>query len=526
MSPKAKAKGGARSRSSSAKAKARPEPKAKSRAEPRAKSTAKAKAKSAASPASPRGAAAAPTLPEKSPEVIKAENLLRECLLEKDIERVDGRVLDIAVAQAKPLDDLDKSLLQRAEARLAEHQAFQVELQRRVEALRERKAGVIAQHDAENEAFAEAVETRQRLKKQVEDLFDAVGDGDLDKVQSIVNGTSSLDETAPLSVDSQDHEGNTALSEAACYGEAEIVEFLLDAGAHPDTRNDQGRTPLWRATYNGHEAVVQFLLENGADATIESHEGVPPGKDGSSETKALIASWERSRTAEMKKGLRPLQRLAAPWPHLLLKACEAGDAQSVQSIVQALTQDAGTQRAKGLLKTILHSGDATDALWMSCTKGHLELCRLLLDSGADVDSCSETGLTCLMIACRKGHTAVAKELLSRGAKTYLRSQQGRLATDYAREVGDGHAVHAVVLNHCHQTEDWSTLEEEARQSSGNAACGVDAIEHLIDPRRNANASAAATAELKALSVNELREGSDRYKDLLEQRALADVLGIG
>ena len=36
-------------------------------------------------------------------------------------------------------------------------------------------------------------------------------------------------------------------------------------------------------------------------------------------------------------------------------------------------------------------------------------------------------------------------------------------------------------------------------------------------------SAHVTAELKKLSVDELREGSDRYKALLEARDLEDVL---
>eukprot|EP00959_Pyramimonas_sp_CCMP1952_P438547 9181212-Pyramimonas_sp.AAC.1 len=70
-----------------------------------------------------------------------------------------------------------------------------------------------------------------------------------------------------------------------------------------------------------------------------------------------------------------------------------------------------------------------------------------MEAGADVDSSSKTGLTCLMIACRKGHTDILKELLARSAKTYLRSAQGRLASDYAREYGDGHALHDLVVAH-------------------------------------------------------------------------------
>ena len=49
----------------------------------------------------------------------------------------------------------------------------------------------------------------------------------------------------------------------------------------------------------------------------------------------------------------------------------------------------------------------------------------------------------VLIYGRKGETAIATELIKRGARTHLRSQQGRLASDYAREAGD--AVHDLVV---------------------------------------------------------------------------------
>mmetsp|Transcript_113383 Transcript_113383/g.360461 ORF Transcript_113383/g.360461 Transcript_113383/m.360461 type:complete len:150 (+) Transcript_113383:734-1183(+) len=149
---------------------------------------------------------------------------------------------------------------------------------------------------------------------------------------------------------------------------------------------------------------------------------------------------------------------------------------------------------------------------------------MLIDAKSDVDSCTDNGLTCLMIACRKGHTAIVKELLQNGAKTYLRSEQERLASDYAQEAG--HALHDLVVDHCRRTQDWSTLEEEARQHEGNKTCGVDPIEDLLENRRNIAASDGATSALRSMDVSEIREGSDRYKQLLEERALADVLGFG
>jgi len=506
-----KAKGGARSRSNSAGS-------AKAKAEPKSKASARAKSSSSPTPA-----------PKRDEEVEKTSGLLRECLAEKDIANVDGRVLDIAIGQARPLLErgLSQDLFSAAEARFKEYRAFEAELVKKKEELLTRKAEVVAQQDEENVTFSDACEERQRLKKRVEELFDAVGDSEIGKVRAwirdcCVGGTDCF-APPPLPVDLQDHQLNTPLSEAACYGETEIVELLLENGAHPNSQNDQGRTPLWRAGYNGCEEVVELLLEKGADPRIENNNGEPAGKIGTDRTKALIAAWDTSQTATKQEALSDLQRLPKPWPLLLLDAVTAGDAAAAMRIVEAISSSTGGAGGPAaLLRVVLDFETMTDALWLSCTKGHLELVRALADAGADVNSFNDTGLTCLMIACRKGHREIVQELLKRGAKTHLRSQQGRLATDYAREA-DGDTIHDLVVSHCRKTEDWSTLEEEARQSGGNKACSAEVLEGL---GRNATASNAATAALRALPVEEIRDGSDRYKQLLEERALADVLGIG
>eukprot|EP00928_Gymnodinium_smaydae_P039614 TRINITY_DN27022_c0_g1_i1.p1 TRINITY_DN27022_c0_g1~~TRINITY_DN27022_c0_g1_i1.p1 ORF type:complete len:529 (+),score=156.80 TRINITY_DN27022_c0_g1_i1:155-1741(+) len=524
--------------------KAKSKPAAKAKPEPAPKATAKGKAapKAKAGPGSPAAGSGTAAVRQsqidaaaredlKDPKVVKAEELLRECLEEKEIAKVDGRVLDIAVLQGRNTEGVDKELLSRGEARLEEYRAFEEELKKRAEELRAKKDEVIARQNEENEAFAEAFAARQKLKQDVEDMFEAVGDSDLDKVKRYVTAWAKVDDSPfpapPLPIDLEDHEGNTPLSEAACYGESEIVEYLLKSGAHPNARSQKGRTPVWRACYNGHEEVVKMILEGGGNPSIENTDGEPAGKHGTDATKKLIQSWDKSLTEERQEDLSPLQRLEYPWPHLLLDACQAGDEGAVEKILKAIKDNnaGGGLSGTTLLRTILDFEDMADALWMACTKGHLGLCKQLLDAGADPDSFSMTGLTCLMISCRKGHTAIAKELMARGAKTHLRSEQGRLASDYAREYGDGHCLHDIVVEHCRKIEDWSTLEEEARQSGGNKACDVEVVDDLLEGRRNAQASNAATAALKGLSLEEIRSGSDNYKDLLEQRALADVLGI-
>merc|ERR1719474_1357843 len=128
------------------------------------------------------------------------------------------------------------------------------------------------------------------------------------------------------------------------------------------------------------------------------------------------------------------------------------------------------------------------------------------------------------MSCRKGHTAIVKELLSRGARTHLRSEEERLASDYSREAG--HALHDLLVEHCRRIKDWSTLEEEARQAEGHRVCGAEAVEGILENRRNISASDRATAALRGLGADELRDGGDRKERLLEERALADVLGLG
>ncbi len=62
--------------------------------------------------------------------------------------------------------------------------------------------------------------------------------------------------------------GGTMLHEASRVGCTNIVNFLLDNGADPNSLNLYNSTPLMNASYNGHCGVVTVLLEKGADPNI------------------------------------------------------------------------------------------------------------------------------------------------------------------------------------------------------------------------------------------------------------------
>ncbi len=68
-------------------------------------------------------------------------------------------------------------------------------------------------------------------------------------------------------IESVDGRKHTALSEAASQGHSNIVAFLIEAGADPNSLSDTGRSPMWRAAFNGHIDIVTYLLEAGSDST-------------------------------------------------------------------------------------------------------------------------------------------------------------------------------------------------------------------------------------------------------------------
>eukprot|EP00933_Yihiella_yeosuensis_P081532 TRINITY_DN9515_c0_g1_i1.p1 TRINITY_DN9515_c0_g1~~TRINITY_DN9515_c0_g1_i1.p1 ORF type:complete len:497 (+),score=107.77 TRINITY_DN9515_c0_g1_i1:40-1530(+) len=199
------------------------------------------------------------------------ELLLRNCIdVEENIADVDTRVLEIAVLDARLLDGVDKELLAKAEELLEEAKAFE-----------------------------EGLNDIEPPHVLLDKLFDAVSDGNAAVVESCLDANAGTHKQ--LDIDVADHEGNTTMSEAACYNEIEILKLCLERGAHVDAQNDLGRTPLWRACYNGHLEAIRILLEHGADPSIPTNMGEIAGRYGTNESKALIADWDAEKTVEIRR---------------------------------------------------------------------------------------------------------------------------------------------------------------------------------------------------------------------------------
>jgi hypothetical protein len=107
----------------------------------------------------------------------------------------------------------------------------------------------------------------------------------------------------------------------------------------------------------------------------------------------------------------------------LIQACLDGDLESVRSLLAQGVHPDGQNFYE----------DQTGALLFAVSKNRVEVCRLLLDAGADVNWPSKTyGMPYLMIAVVNRSMDAMKYLLERGADPTLKSENGDTPAKFAK----------------------------------------------------------------------------------------------
>jgi ankyrin repeat protein len=101
------------------------------------------------------------------------------------------------------------------------------------------------------------------------DIFDAVQDGDLAKVQTLLKEYPAL-----VSTFNQSNE--TPLHCAAQYGHKDVAEFLIANKAEIDSKAWYSQMPLHDTAVEGHKDVVELLLANKADVKAKDNDGQTP----------------------------------------------------------------------------------------------------------------------------------------------------------------------------------------------------------------------------------------------------------
>ena len=231
----------------------------------------------------------------------------------------------------------------------------------------------------------------------------------------------------------------TPLHLAAAYGEVEILQMLIEAGARPERRNKDGVTPLYIAAGRRLLSHVEALLAAGA---------APDGGAASGETPFMATL--SSRYAPYPDRGDPalvLVELTGDLDRAFASSVWAGRADLARRLAERGAGMNGRDRLDraALAGATLHPGldlfelmlsrgadldrDGPEAIVEAAAAGSDDLVQRLLQLGVAVDARGSGGLTPLLAAAAGGRVDTVRLLLERGADRDAVDSLGRNALE-------------------------------------------------------------------------------------------------
>ena len=237
-----------------------------------------------------------------------------------------------------------------------------------------------------------------------------------------------------IDVDSEtDSNHDTALTLACAGGHEELVELLISRGANIEHKDKKGFTPLILAATAGHEKVVETLLKNGAEMEAQSErtKDTPLSlacSGGRYEVVELLLNIGANKEHRNVSDYTPLS-LAASGGYvniikLLLSHGAEINSRTGSKLGISPLMLAAMNGHTAAVKLLLDMGsdinaqietNRNTALTLACFQGRHEVVSLLLDRKANVEHRAKTGLTPLMEAASGGYIEVGRVLLDKGA---------------------------------------------------------------------------------------------------------------
>ena len=253
--------------------------------------------------------------------------------------------------------------------------------------------------------------------------------------------------------------GITALMLAARQGARDTADALLAGGADVDATEPQyGFTALQTAIFNGHYALARTLIAKGADvndgslyvatemrnlAKYTNRPNPPDTEDGVSHLDVikLLLDKGANPNAPYTKTIPPRQAQGninvVAGATALYRAVRSVDLASVKLLVDAgadpskpigdgstpLMAAAGLGAPRGGDEEVTEAGDRNDPV---------EVIKVLIDNGANVNAANNAGMTAMHYAVQRGSDRIVEFLASRGGRFDVKNKQGKTPVDLAR----------------------------------------------------------------------------------------------
>jgi uncharacterized protein len=194
----------------------------------------------------------------------------------------------------------------------------------------------------------------------------------------------------------------------------DTAKIAADVEANPalaSCRDPQGVSALMWSVYTGQPAIRDFLRQHVADLDISEA--------------ACLGDCDCLRRLISSDAMRARAVSGDGWPPLHLSAAFA----SAEAVTLLLEHGAHIHQ-------ISHNPLRNQALHACIALGNsVEVARLLVEAGADVNAAAAGGYTPLHLAASNGNREIIALLLENGANREARCDQGKIPADYARERG-------------------------------------------------------------------------------------------
>ena len=230
--------------------------------------------------------------------------------------------------------------------------------------------------------------------------------------------------------------GRTALMLACECGHFEVVQLLLKANANPNLRETLGITALMIAANKGFSDIVLQLLEYDADPNICDSSGCTAIHRAArpSNLQSNPSQGDEDFTRTFKK-LEIIQLLIKRGVNINIQ-----NTAGITPLMMACSCSNSTQVVELLLRNEANPNIQTEysetALMLACETCNLEVTKLLLKAKANPNQQRTDGITALMFVAQQGHPDIVQQLLEYGAELNTHDKNGCTAIHHIMLLDD------------------------------------------------------------------------------------------